>query len=119
MQSAPENRASSSSKAPLPATQTNSSPELTSLNATFLLELRKRIRDEQFATWFRGLRIVDFDDANVDLAGSLSIAADRTYEFVGRVAPKDDTPAEMREQMRFLGTPNERGQFELRLEGRL
>jgi general secretion pathway protein N len=62
---------------------------------------------------------VEDTDAVVDLAGSLSLSPDRTYQFLAQVAPKADTPAELREQMRFLGTANERGQYELRLEGQL
>ena len=62
---------------------------------------------------------VEDTDASVDLAGRLSIAADRSYQFVGVVAPKDNTPPDLVEQMRFLGTANERGQYDLRLEGRL
>ena len=62
---------------------------------------------------------VEDADAVVDLAGSFSLAADRTYQFIGQVAPTDDTPAKLREQMRFLGSPNERGNYEVRLEGQL
>jgi len=62
---------------------------------------------------------VEDTDAVVDLAGSLSVSLDRTYQFLAQVAPKGTTPANLREQMRFLGTPNERGQYELRLEGQL
>ncbi|NIL93701.1 MAG: type II secretion system protein GspN [Woeseiaceae bacterium] len=62
---------------------------------------------------------VEDTNAKLELAGSLSISPDRSYEFIGLVAPKDDTPADMREQMRFLGTANERGQYEVRLQGRL
>jgi len=62
---------------------------------------------------------VEDTDAVVELAGSLSVSSDRTYQFLAQVAPKNTTPANLREQMRFLGTPNERGQYELRLEGQL
>lgn len=62
---------------------------------------------------------VEDTDAVVELAGSLSVSLDRTYQFLAQVAPKGTTPANLREQMRFLGTPNERGQYELRLEGQL
>lgn len=62
---------------------------------------------------------VEDTDAVVELAGSLSVSSDRTYQFLAQVAPKDTTPENLREQMRFLGTPNERGQHELRLEGQL
>jgi general secretion pathway protein N len=62
---------------------------------------------------------VEDTDAVVELAGSLTVSPDRTYQFLAQVAPKSTTPANLREQMRFLGTPNERGQYELRLEGQL
>ena len=62
---------------------------------------------------------VEDTDAVVDIAGSLSLSTDRTYQFLAQVAPKSDTPADLKEQMRFLGTANERGQYELRLEGQL
>ena len=62
---------------------------------------------------------VEDTDAVVDLAGSLSLLPDRTYQFLAQVAPQDDTPADLKEQMRFLGSANERGQYELRLEGQL
>lgn len=62
---------------------------------------------------------VEDSDGAVDLAGRLSIRPDRSYEFLGQLAPKPETPASLREQMRFLGTANARGQYELRLEGQL
>jgi hypothetical protein len=62
---------------------------------------------------------VEDTDAVVELAGSLTVSPDRTYQFLAQVAPKSTTPANLREQMRFLGTPNERGQYEMRLEGQL
>ena len=58
-------------------------------------------------------------DGVVDIAGSLEIAPDRSYQFLAQLAPKATTPNKLREQMRFLGTANERGQYELRLEGAL
>lgn len=62
---------------------------------------------------------IEDTDAVIDLAGSLSLSPDRTYQFLAQVAPKANTPADLREQMRFLGTANDRGQHELRLEGQL
>ena len=62
--------------------------------------------------------VVDTDGV-VDLAGSFEIAADRSYQFLGQLAPKAETPADLQSQMRFLGTPNDRGRYELRLEGQL
>ncbi len=58
-------------------------------------------------------------DAVVELAGSFTLANDRSYQFIGQVAPTDDTPTQLREQMRFLGSPNERGNHEFRFEGQL
>ncbi len=58
-------------------------------------------------------------DGIVDLAGSLKLAADGAYEFLGQLAPKPETPPQLRQQLLFLGSANERGQYELRLEGRL
>jgi general secretion pathway protein N len=62
---------------------------------------------------------VEDTDGVVDLAGSLEIAADRTYRFIAQLAPKASTPDSLRQQMQFLGSPNERGQHQLRLEGQL
>lgn len=61
------------------------------------------------------------EDTNgvVDLAGSLEIAPQGTYQFIGLTAPKATTPPRLRQQMQFLGTANERGQYEVRLEGEL
>lgn len=74
----------------------------------------------EFFTQDTGI-VASVEDVNavVDLAGSLSLKADRTYQFIGQVAPTDDTPSELRDQMRFLGSPNERGNYEVRLEGQL
>jgi general secretion pathway protein N len=62
---------------------------------------------------------VEDTDGVVDLAGSLDIKLDRTYQFVALLAPKVTTPPKLRQQMQFLGTANARGQYELRLEGTL
>ncbi len=62
---------------------------------------------------------VEDTDGVVELAGSLRIAADRSYRFLGRVAAKPGTPDNIRQQMRLLGSVDERGQYELRLEGQL
>ncbi|MDJ0814094.1 MAG: type II secretion system protein N [Woeseiaceae bacterium] len=62
---------------------------------------------------------VEDADAVVDLAGSFSLGLDRAYQFVGQVAPTSETPTELREQMRFLGSADERGNHEFRFEGQL
>ncbi|MGI9273196.1 MAG: type II secretion system protein N [Woeseiaceae bacterium] len=62
---------------------------------------------------------VEDTDAVVDIAGSLQVGSDRSYQFIAQLSPKENTPAPVREQMKFLGSANERGQHELRLEGQL
>lgn len=63
--------------------------------------------------------IASIEDAGgvVDLAGSLELGADKSYKFNGLVAPQANTPDELRQRLRFLGSPNERGQYALPLEG--
>jgi len=62
---------------------------------------------------------VEDTDGVIDIAGSLSLLADGSYEFIAQIAPKNNTPDSVRRQMQFLGSANDRGQHELRLEGRL
>ncbi|MGI9219761.1 MAG: type II secretion system protein N [Woeseiaceae bacterium] len=57
--------------------------------------------------------------AVIDLAGSLQLSADGVYEFYAQISAIENTPPQLREQLRFLGSANDRGQHELRLEGRL
>jgi general secretion pathway protein N len=60
---------------------------------------------------------VEDTDGIIDVAGSLQFSADGTYRFVAQLAPKNNTPANVRQQLQLLGSANERGQYELRLEG--
>jgi len=62
---------------------------------------------------------VEDTDGLIDVAGSLQLSADRTYKFMALLAPKNNTPANVRQQLQLLGSANERGQHELRLEGQL
>ncbi|MBT8089460.1 MAG: type II secretion system protein N [Gammaproteobacteria bacterium] len=62
---------------------------------------------------------VEDTDGVLDLAGSLQIKADRSYEFIAQLIAKPETPAGLRKQMQYLGPADERGQQELRVEGRL
>lgn len=62
---------------------------------------------------------VEDTDAVLDLAGSLQINEDRSYQFLAQLIAKPDTPASLRRQMQYLGPANARGQQELRIEGRL
>lgn len=62
---------------------------------------------------------VEDTDGVIDLAGSLQVNSDRSYQFLGQVVAKPATPASLQQQMQFLGPANERGQRELRIEGSL
>ncbi len=62
---------------------------------------------------------VEDTDGVVDLAGSLQISPDRSYLFIAQLSAKPETPPNLRLQMKFLGSANDRGQRELRIEGQL
>lgn len=62
---------------------------------------------------------IEDTDGLIDVAGSLQLSADGTYRFVAQLAPKNNTPANVRQQLQLLGSANDRGQHELRLEGQL
>ncbi len=57
-------------------------------------------------------------DGVLDLAGSLQIGTDRSYKFLAYAKLTNKTPDSIRQQMLTLPTLNERGQYELRDEGR-
>ena len=65
--------------------------------------------------------VASVEDVNgvFDLAGSLRVSADRNYQFLGKVAATGNTSEKLKQQLRFLGTPNDRGQHDIRLEGQL
>jgi len=60
---------------------------------------------------------VEDTDGVVDLAGSLQLNPDKTYAFLGQVVQKPNTPTSLKNQLRYVPA-NDRGQHELRLEGR-
>ena len=60
---------------------------------------------------------IEDTDGAVDLAGSLQLKQDKSYAFLGQVGAKPATPDSLRRQLRYLGSANERGLHELRLEG--
>ena len=62
---------------------------------------------------------VEDTDGLFDVAGKLSVTSDRSYRFLGQVASKPETPEKLRRQMAALGSPNDRGQREVRFEGSL
>lgn len=65
--------------------------------------------------------VASVEDSNgaFDLAGSLTISADRSYVFLGKVGATERTSEKLRRQLRILGSPDERGQHEIRFEGTL
>jgi len=60
---------------------------------------------------------IEDNDGVVDLAGSLQIRADRSFEFIAEVITLPQTPEGVRRQLQYLPPANDRGQQELRLEG--
>lgn len=60
---------------------------------------------------------IEDTDNVVDLAGSLLVRRDRSFQFVAQVIATAATPEAVRRQLRMLPPPNARGQQELRLEG--
>jgi general secretion pathway protein N len=58
-------------------------------------------------------------DAVVDVAGTINLNPDRSYSFIGTVAPTSATPASIVNQLVFLGSANEYGQHDFRFEGQL
>lgn len=65
--------------------------------------------------------VASIEDVNgvFDLAASLTVSADRTYQLIGKVAATPTTSEKLKGQLRFLGSPNDRGQHDIRLEGQL
>lgn len=57
--------------------------------------------------------------AILDVDGTLRLADDRSYSLIGNVAPNGDTPASLNRNLRGLGSPDENGQRQFRLEGAL
>ena len=60
---------------------------------------------------------IEDTDGVVELAGSLQIRRDRSFDFIGQVIVKPETPQALQQQLKRLPPADERGQQELRLEG--
>ncbi len=58
-------------------------------------------------------------DGIVDVAGSLSLRPDSSYQLLAQVAVIAATPTDLAERMRFMPRGNAEGQYEIRLEGSL
>ncbi len=53
----------------------------------------------------------------VNFNGTLKIENNRSFEILGMISPKPETPTFIRQQLLFLPAANKQGQQELRLEG--
>ncbi len=60
---------------------------------------------------------IEDTDGVIDLAGSLQIRRDRSFDFIGQVIAKPETPQALLQQLKGLPPADDRGQQELRLEG--
>ena len=60
---------------------------------------------------------VEDTDGVVDLAGRLEVRHDGSYEFLGKVKAKPNTPDSIISQLKYLPPADDSGQHELRLEG--
>lgn len=55
----------------------------------------------------------------LDIVGTVTVQGDGSYSFVGEVATRPGAPPSIDQQLRFLGSPDERGFRQFRFEGRL
>jgi hypothetical protein len=55
----------------------------------------------------------------LDVIGTISISPDRSYSLVGDVAARPGAPPSIEQQLRFLGSADERGFRQFRFEGQL
>ncbi len=74
----------------------------------------------EFFTQEAGI-IASVEDTNaiLDIAGRLTLGTDRSYELLAQLAPKPETPAQLRQQIEFLPSGDAPGRHELRLMGEL
>jgi general secretion pathway protein N len=72
----------------------------------------------EFSTQNNGIvASVEDTDGVYDLAGSLRIGNDRSYQFLGKVMAKPETPTELRKKLDTLLPADEAGRKELRFDG--
>ena len=58
-------------------------------------------------------------EASITLNGNIVLSPNRDYQFIGNIGATGATPPAMRQNLRFLGTPDENGQHAFRFEGSL
>jgi hypothetical protein len=55
----------------------------------------------------------------LDVAGIIRLENNRNYSFIGKVAALPDAPRGLTDQLRMLGSADDRGQREFSIEGQL
>lgn len=65
------------------------------------------------------MAIVDDLSGVLDIAGTLSLSRDRSYQLIGEVATRPGAPPSITDQLRYLGSPDARGFRPFRFEGSL
>ena len=74
----------------------------------------------EFATAADGISAsLEDTDGVLDIAGSLQLNSDRSYQLLAQVVAKANAPAVLRNRIERLPAANDRGQRELRVEGSL
>ncbi|HSG98096.1 MAG TPA: type II secretion system protein N, partial [Woeseiaceae bacterium] len=63
------------------------------------------------------LASIEDTDGVVDLAGTLSLNPDKTYEFLGFVTPNSSTSESLQQRLRYLRKTDQPNQYEMRVEG--
>ncbi len=72
----------------------------------------------EFYTQNNGI-LASIEDADgvVELAGTLSLTRDKSYEFLGYVSPNNRTSEALQQRLRFLPKTDQPNQYEMRFEG--
>jgi general secretion pathway protein N len=55
----------------------------------------------------------------LELAGTISLRRDRSYQFTGKIAATPAAPLNIAQQLQLLGSPDAQGKREFRIEGQL
>ena len=55
----------------------------------------------------------------LDVSGTITLSPQRNYQVIGEVAARPDAPSSIKQQLQYLGSPDERGFRSFRFEGTL
>ncbi|NNC76611.1 MAG: type II secretion system protein GspN [Woeseiaceae bacterium] len=61
--------------------------------------------------------LVEDTDGVIGINGRFLLRPNGQYQFLGSLAPKTETPQYLRDQTRYLGSPDANGEYEFRFEG--